>query len=103
MLDASTSTPKAINEPVLHFAPGSPEIAHVSAAIADLRSQTWQLPMTIGGARRMSAVTFEVREPHESARVLGIASEATHQDAQDAIDAALAAAPAFANRSPAGI
>ncbi len=95
MLDASTSTPKAINEPVLHFAPGSPEIAHVSAAIADLRSQTWQLPMTIGGVRRMSAVTFEVREPHESARVLGIASEATHQDAQDAIDAALAAAPAW--------
>ncbi len=95
MLDASTSTPKAINEPVLHFAPGSPEIAQVSAAIADLRSQTWQLPMTIGGVRRMSAVTFEVREPHESARVLGIASEATHQDAQDAINAALAAAPAW--------
>lgn len=95
MLDATTSTPKAINEPVLQFAPGSPEIAQVTAAIADIRATTWELPMTIAGEQRMSANTFEVREPHESARILGHAPHATHQDAQDAIDAALAAAPSW--------
>jgi 1-pyrroline-5-carboxylate dehydrogenase len=95
MLDGTTNPPRAINEPVLNFAPGSPEIAKVTEAIAQLRSQQFELPMTIGGERRMGARTFEVREPHETARVLGIASEATHQDAQDAIDAALAAAPAW--------
>ena len=95
MLDASTNTPKPLNEPVLSFAPGSAEILKVTEAIAELRSQQRELPMTIGGQRRMGAKTFEVREPHDTARVVGVASEATHQDAQDAIAAALAAAPTW--------
>ncbi len=92
MLDAFTNPPKVTNEPVLQFAPGSPEVAATLAAIEEIRSTVAELPMTINGQRRMGAETFEVREPHDTARVLGIASQATAQDAQDAIDAALAAA-----------
>jgi len=95
MVEAITRTPQPINEPVLNFAPGSPEIAQITAAIADIRSGVHELPMVIDGKRRMGAQTFEVREPHETARLLGVASHATVQDASDAIDAALAAAPAW--------
>jgi 1-pyrroline-5-carboxylate dehydrogenase len=94
-MDGATTTPEIKNEPILNFAPGSPEVALTMSAIDELRSHVAQLPMTIGGVRRMGAKTFEVREPHDTARVLGIASEATAADAQDAIDAALAAAEAW--------
>ena len=95
MIDSVTNTPAPKNEPVLNFAPGSAEVAATLAAIEEIRSSVHTLPMTIGGERRMGAATFEVREPHETARVLGVASQATTQDATDAINAALAAAPAW--------
>ncbi|MEY4323617.1 MAG: hypothetical protein RL410_1398 [Actinomycetota bacterium] len=94
-MDARTQTPRAINETVLQFAPGSPERDATLRAIDELRGVTHTLPMTIGGQRRMNDVTFNVLEPHETKRVIGVASQATHQDAQDAVNAALAAAPAW--------
>ncbi|MEY4348684.1 MAG: L-glutamate gamma-semialdehyde dehydrogenase, partial [Actinomycetota bacterium] len=95
MMDARTQTPRAVNEPVLQFAPGSAEREATLKAIDALRTQTHTLPMTIGGQRRMNDVTFNVLEPHETKRIIGVASQATHKDAQDAVNAALAAAPAW--------
>ena len=94
-MDARTQTPRAVNEPVLQFAKGSPERDATLKAIDDLRKQTHTLPMTVGGERRMHDSTFNVLEPHETKRIIGVASHATHQDATDAINAALAAAPAW--------
>lgn len=52
--------------------------------------------MTIGGERRMGGGDrFDVVQPHHHKARLGTYGNATGQDAQDAIDAALAAAPAW--------
>ena len=93
MTDARTQTPRAVNEPVLQFAPGSAEREATLKAIEQLRQRTHELPMTINGERRMGDDTFKVLEPHETARAVGTASQATHRDATDAINAALKAAP----------
>jgi len=94
-MDGYTNTPKMTNEPIFNFAPGSPELAKTLAAIEDLRGSIGELPMTINGERRMSADTFQVLEPHDTARTVGTGSQATAKDVQDAIAAALAAAPAW--------
>ncbi|MFD0430526.1 aldehyde dehydrogenase family protein [Streptomyces zhihengii] len=52
--------------------------------------------MTIGGVRRMGGgERVDVVQPHNHKAVIGTFAGATTQDAQDAIDAALAAAPAW--------
>ena len=37
------------NEPILNYAPGSPERAKLDQALAELKSQTLQIPMIING------------------------------------------------------
>lgn len=52
--------------------------------------------MTIGGEKRMGGgERVSVVQPHNHKSVLGTFAGATEQDAQDAVDAALAAAPAW--------
>ncbi|GHF12568.1 MULTISPECIES: L-glutamate gamma-semialdehyde dehydrogenase [Streptomyces] len=95
-MDAVTQVPAPVNEPVHSYAPGSPERARLEAKLKELASNPIDLPMTIGGEKRMGGgEPFKVVQPHNHAAVLGTFNNATQQDAQDAIDAALAAAPAW--------
>lgn len=95
-MDAVTQVPAPVNEPVHSYAPGSPERARLEAKLKELASNPIDLPMTIGGEKRMGGgEPFKVVQPHHHAAVLGTFHHATQQDAQDAIDAALAAAPAW--------
>ncbi|KNB51080.1 L-glutamate gamma-semialdehyde dehydrogenase [Streptomyces caatingaensis] len=95
-MDAVTQVPAPVNEPVHSYAPGSPERARLEAKLKELAGNPIDLPMTINGERRMGGgEPFTVVQPHHHAAVLGTFRNATHQDAQDAIDAALAAAPAW--------
>jgi len=48
MSNAFFEVPIAVNEPVLSYAPGSPEKAAVKAAIAELKSKPIDIPMYIG-------------------------------------------------------
>ncbi|MGL4744929.1 MAG: L-glutamate gamma-semialdehyde dehydrogenase [Dermatophilaceae bacterium] len=95
-MDAVTSVPAPVNEPVLDYAPGSPERAAVEAAIADLDATRQDLPHTIGG-RRVAGTgpRIQVRQPHAHRRILGTVRGATRADAAAAVDAAMAAAPAW--------
>ncbi|MGL4177176.1 MAG: L-glutamate gamma-semialdehyde dehydrogenase [Dermatophilaceae bacterium] len=95
-MDAVTSVPSPVNEPVLDHAPGSPERAAVEVALADLGAIRHDLPHTIGG-RRVAGTgrRVEVRQPHARRRVLGTMRGATRADAGAALDAAVAAAPAW--------
>jgi 1-pyrroline-5-carboxylate dehydrogenase len=55
-----------------------------------------ELPMTIGGAKRMAGgATFHVVAPHQHDLVLGTGAQATARDVEAAIGAALVAAPAW--------
>ncbi|MFG2192692.1 L-glutamate gamma-semialdehyde dehydrogenase [Streptomyces sp. NPDC048639] len=95
-MDAVTQVPAPVNEPVHTYAPGSPERARLEKKLKELAGNQRELPMTIGGAKRMGGgERFDVVQPHNHASTLGTYANATHQDAQDAIDSALAAAPAW--------
>ncbi|MFG3053802.1 L-glutamate gamma-semialdehyde dehydrogenase [Kitasatospora sp. NPDC048239] len=96
-MDAVTQVPAPVNEPVHSYAPGSPERARLEAKLKELGGQEpVQLTMTINGERRMGAGTeIHVVQPHNHAARLGTLRNATQADAQDAIDTALAAAPAW--------
>ncbi len=95
-MDAVTQVPAPVNEPVLDYAPGSPERADVEEALAALQADRRDLPHTIGGRRVMGGgEPFEVRQPHARRKVLGTLRNATVADARSAVDAAKAAAPGW--------
>ncbi|QKG25666.1 L-glutamate gamma-semialdehyde dehydrogenase [Actinomadura verrucosospora] len=96
-MDAVTTVPTPANEPVRGYAPGSAERARLEAKLAELAAEApIDLPMTIGGERRLGAgAKVAVVQPHAHASVLGTFGTATEDDARDAIDAALKAAPAW--------
>ncbi|HEX5569468.1 MAG TPA: L-glutamate gamma-semialdehyde dehydrogenase [Streptomyces sp.] len=95
-MDAVTQVPLPVNEPVNTYAPGTPERARLESRLKELAENPIDLPMTIGGEKRMGGgERFDVVQPHNHKAVLGTAAHATRQDAQRAIDAALAAAPGW--------
>ncbi|MEV2276448.1 L-glutamate gamma-semialdehyde dehydrogenase [Nocardiopsis sp. NPDC049922] len=95
-MDAVTNVPLPKNEPVLSYAPGSAERAELVAALDELGRESIDLPMYIGGERRMGGgERIDAVQPHRHAAVLGTMGNATHDDARDAIAAAKAAAPAW--------
>ncbi|MCD9144153.1 L-glutamate gamma-semialdehyde dehydrogenase [Streptomyces albireticuli] len=95
-MDAVTQVPAPVNEPVHSYAPGSPERARLEAKLKELAGNPIDLPMTINGEKRMGGgEPFDVVQPHNHSARIGTFRNATTQDAQDAVDAALAAAPAW--------
>jgi 1-pyrroline-5-carboxylate dehydrogenase len=95
-MDAVTHVPTPVNEPVLDYAPGSPERAGLEVALAELGGSPVDLPHTIGGKRMMgTGKEIEVPQPHARRSVLGTMRNATVEDAQRAVDAAKSAAPAW--------
>ena len=95
-MDAVTQVPVPVNEPVLDYAPGSPERAALEVALAELGGTSIDLPHTIAGKRVMgTGKRIEVRQPHARRKVLGTMRNATVADAQSAVDAAKAAAPGW--------
>ncbi|MEV8332576.1 L-glutamate gamma-semialdehyde dehydrogenase [Streptomyces niveus] len=95
-MDAVTQVPTPVNEPVHGYAPGSPERARLEAKLKELADHPVDLPMTIGGQKRMGGgERFDVVQPHNHRALLGTYGNATVKDAQDAVDAALAAAPGW--------
>ncbi len=93
-MDAVTRVPAPHNEPVLTYAPGSPERAALEARLPELAGEQLDLTSTIGGVQRMAAgEKFEVVQPHRHSAVLGTSAHATHGDAEDAVRAAKEAAP----------
>ena len=95
-MDAVTQVPAPVNEPVHSYAPGSPERARLEIQLKQLSENPIDLPMTIGGVKRMGGgERFDVVQPHDHKSVIGTYANATEADAQEAVDAALAAAPAW--------
>jgi 1-pyrroline-5-carboxylate dehydrogenase len=97
MLDAVTNPPLPVNEPVRNYAPGSKERAGLEARLKELAAaDPVDLTMTVAGEQRGgSGEPIEVVMPHRHASVLGRTRNATAADVQAAVDAALAAAPAW--------
>jgi 1-pyrroline-5-carboxylate dehydrogenase len=91
--------PLPANEPVLNYAPGSPEKSALKRALKELKSQKIDVPMYIGGEEVRTGKTLEIRPPHELKHVLGTfhAGDASH--VKKAIQAALKAKDKWAAMS----
>jgi 1-pyrroline-5-carboxylate dehydrogenase len=91
--------PVPVNEAVLGYAPGSNERAAIESALERMASDDpIDLTATIDGVSKpASGDPFDVKMPSDHSHILGRAANATQSDATEAIDAALAAAPGWAD------
>jgi 1-pyrroline-5-carboxylate dehydrogenase len=96
VFDAVTNVPVPVNEPIRHYAPGSPERAALEARIKELAGESAELTMTIGGVQRMGGgEPVSVVQPHNHRHVLGQLGSVTDDDVAAAIAAAGRAAPGW--------
>jgi 1-pyrroline-5-carboxylate dehydrogenase len=98
-MDAVTQVPTPANEPVLEYAPDSPERTRLVASLDALgAADPIDLPHVIGGSHRMgNGARVDVVQPHRHAAKLGTFTNAEHSDATAAIEAATVAKEAWAN------
>lgn len=87
------------NEPVLTYGLGTPERKRLKEVLAELKGQQADIPMVIGGQDVRSGNAKPIHPPHEIAHTLGQFHAGDRTHAQQAIDAALAAAPSWAETS----
>ena len=87
--------PVAVNEPVLDYAPGSPERAAALAAYKELYNANIDVPMYINGEEVRTGDTATMSPPHEHQHILGTYHRATQANVQSAIDGALEARKAW--------
>lgn len=85
------SYPLPVNEPVLNYAPGSPERASLKSVLAELKGSVRTCPMVINGQDVVTEDMRPIHPPHERGHVLGHYPMGTKAHAEQAIEAALAA------------
>ncbi len=95
MLKGFFHVPKPINEPVYAYAPGSPEREAVQAKLAELKSQSIEVPMYIGSEEVMTEETRPMSPPYQHQHTLGHFAWAQPAHVSQAIDAALEAKEAW--------
>jgi 1-pyrroline-5-carboxylate dehydrogenase len=91
MTNAISLTPIPKNEPVLGYLPGSPERNALKDELRRQKAESIQIPLTINGQKEFRKDTSPVVVPHNHAHVLAHVSQATRDDVNAAVDAALAA------------
>ncbi|OYZ00322.1 MAG: 1-pyrroline-5-carboxylate dehydrogenase [Sphingobacteriia bacterium 28-36-52] len=93
------SYPMPANEPVLQFAPGSPEKAALKKALAEAKKKQLDIPMYIGGKAVRTDKKTAIHPPHELAHVLGHFNAGEEKHAHLAIASALQAKEKWAAMS----
>ncbi len=88
MLNAVTNTPDPINEPVLSFAPGTPERTEITEALGTIADEQRELPLVIDGEEVKPGNTRDVTPPHDHQRVIA----KLHQGGEAEVNAAVKAA-----------
>lgn len=91
MPNALFSVPKAVNETVLSYAPGSPERSRLLKTYEQMLGEEVDIPMFIGGREVRSGSLRECRPPHDHQRVIGSYHWGGKEHVEQAIEAALAA------------
>ena len=87
------------NEPVLNYAPGSPERELLQNTLTELKSQEMDIPMYIGGEEVRSGEKKPIHPPHEISHTLGYFYAGDESHVHRAIDAALNARQAWGDIS----
>ena len=99
MSNAIFRVPKAVNEPVKAYAPGSSERMMLKAAIAELKAVQVDIPMFIDGKEVRTGKTVAIHPPHELSHTLGHYHQGDAGHVKMAIDAALKAKAQWENTS----
>lgn len=90
------SYPLPANEPVLNYAPGSPEKKRLKEVLQELKSEEADIPMYIGSKEVRSGKKVAIHPPHELKHTLGYFHHGDEKHIKQAIDAALAAKESWA-------
>ncbi len=91
--------PMPANEPVLNYAPGSPEKIALKAVLKELKATKIDVPMYIGNEEVRTGNTMELRPPHERKHLLGQFHVGEAKHVTKAINAALRVKDKWANMS----
>ena len=91
--------PHPANEPVFNYAPGSKEREVLKKTLAELKSQSIDIPMYIGAEEVRSGKKYPLKPPHEIAHTLGHYHEGDASHVKQAIDAALQARKSWTKMS----
>jgi 1-pyrroline-5-carboxylate dehydrogenase len=91
------SYPMPANEPVLSYAPNSPERKRLKEVLTELKKEKIDVPMYIGSKEVRTNKKGTLHPPHEISHTLGVYSEGDERHVKQAIDAALAAKELWAN------
>ncbi len=89
------TVPKAYNEPVKEYKPGSPERSGLKAVLDKMGREVADIPMFIGGKEIKTDDIREIYAPHDHQHLLGRYFYGTADHVNDAIDAALEARPSW--------
>ncbi len=95
MSNAHFKLPAVYNEPVLSYAPGSPEKLALKKALKQAKSRQKDVPMIINGKRVRTKNKISIHPPHELSHTLGHYSQGDATHVKKAIDAAMKAKPAW--------
>ncbi len=91
------SFPMPANEPVLSYAPGTPERKALKTALAELENQVADIPLYIDGKEVRTGNLKDIRPPHDIKKLLGHYHYGNAQNVKEAIDAALSAKQGWEN------
>ena len=91
------NVPVAKNEPVLSYAPGTPERTKLKTVLHEMRLKETELPMVIGGKDVFTDRKLRIFPPHEINHTLGYYNQGDASHVEMAIDAALTAKKEWAN------
>ncbi|MFA5161000.1 MAG: L-glutamate gamma-semialdehyde dehydrogenase [Elusimicrobiales bacterium] len=90
-MNCRPNVPAPVNEPVLGYAPGSPEKLALKMKLEELRSKQLEIPLFIGGKEIKTGNFGEARCPHEHKHLLGRYHKAGRKETKLAIAAAVRA------------
>lgn len=99
-MDGFFKYPDAVNEPVLGYAPGSEERVQILAAVKALRAREMDVPMYIGGKEVRTDNKHRLAPPHDHQHTLGHYHRGEKNHVKQAVDAAMAAKPAWESMAP---
>lgn len=96
-MNANTHFSLPVNEPILNYAPGSPERKALQKAVQELKSTFRDIPMIINGHEVFTDDTVDIAPPYEHQNIIGRYHYAADEDIEFAIISALDASETWAD------
>ncbi|MFH0801568.1 MAG: L-glutamate gamma-semialdehyde dehydrogenase [bacterium] len=95
MSNAIFKIPEPQNEPVLSYAPGTPERREIKNQLEEMYRTDMEVPLFIGGKEVRTGTMGEIRPPHDHRHLLGRYHIGGRQEVEKAVQAARDAWPAW--------